>query len=63
MKVRIKEIDDRHDYSYVTNKGFVIGHVYEIHEDGFDEEDKGVVIIDGDKRCFLYEWEYEVVEV
>lgn len=60
MKVRIKEIDDRHDYSYVTNKGFVIGKVYEVHD--MDEEDNGVSIIDGDKRCFLYEDEYEVVE-
>lgn len=61
MKVRIKEIEDRHDYSYVTHKGFVIGKVYEVNR--LDEEDKGVVIIDGDKRCFLYEDEYEVVEV
>lgn len=61
MKVRIKKFDVKDDEAYVTNKDFVIGQVYETQR--WDEEDKGVVIIDGDKRCFLYEEEYEVVEV
>lgn len=60
MKVRIKQIEGKHDRSYVTNKGFVIGQVYKVHQ--LDEEDNGVSIIDGGKRCFLYEHEYEVVE-
>lgn len=61
MKVRIKDIEDKHDRSYVEREGFVIGNVYEIIET--NEKDNGVSIIDGENSCFLYEDEYEVVEV